>query len=104
VLKYEYFPHSAAGRRCCKRRTAAGSRTLVLASLLAALKSRGFNTLAFVVGLWQASVKELKLKKRGYPPKNIFRRGLNILCRLVTNFEHFDLIVWRKVIKLLSCS
>jgi hypothetical protein len=75
---------------------------LVLASLLAALKSRGFNTWAFVVGLWQASVKELKLKKRGYPPKNVFRRGLNILCRLVTNFEHFDLIVWRKVIKLLA--
>jgi len=46
----------------------------------------------------------LKLKKHGYPPKSIFRRGLNILCRLVTNFEHFDLIVWRKVIKLLSCS
>lgn len=24
----------------------------------------------------------------------IFRRGLNILCRLVTSFEHFDLVVW----------
>jgi hypothetical protein len=33
-----------------------------------------------------------------------FRRGLNILCRLVTNFERFDLVVWRKVIKILSCS
>jgi hypothetical protein len=96
-------------------------------TLFGALKSRGFNledtrlqdperlsrllallalafTWAFVVGLWQANVKELKLKKHGYPPKSIFRRGLNILCRLVTNLEHFDLIVWRKVIKLLSCT
>jgi hypothetical protein len=61
-------------------------------------------TSAFVIGLWQASVKELKLKKHGYPPKSIFRRGLNILRRLVTNFEGFDVAVWRKVINLLSCS
>jgi hypothetical protein len=96
-------------------------------SLFGALKSRGFNledthlkdaerlsrllgllalafTWAFAVGLWQASVKELKLKKHGYPPKSIFRRGLDILCRLVTNFERFDVAVWQKVIKLLSCS
>lgn len=96
-------------------------------TLFGALKSRGFNledtrlkdserlsrliallalafTWAFVVGFWQANVKELKLKKHGYPPKSIFRRGLNILCRLATNIEHFDLVVWRKVIKLLSCS
>lgn len=96
-------------------------------TLFGALKSRGFNledthlkdperlsrllallalafTWAFVVGQWQAVVKELKLKKHGYPPKSIFRLGLKLLCRLVTNFEHFDLVVWRKVIKLLSCS
>ncbi|MDX2040056.1 MAG: IS4 family transposase [Acidobacteriota bacterium] len=96
-------------------------------TLFGALKSRGFNledthlkdperlsrllalldlafTWAFVVGQWQAIVKELKLKKHGYPPKSIFRLGLNLLCRLVTNFEHFDLVAWRKVIKLLSCS
>jgi Transposase DDE domain len=96
-------------------------------TLFGALKSRGFNledthlkdserlsrllgllalafTWAFVVGLWQASVKELKLKKHGYPPKSVFRRGLDILCRLVTNFERFDVAVWRKVIKLLSCT
>jgi hypothetical protein len=96
-------------------------------TLFGALKSRGFNledthlkdserlsrligllalafTWAFVVGLWQASVKELKLKKHGYPPKSIFRRGLNILRRLVTNFARFDVAVWRKVINLLSCS
>src|SRR5215510_6435369 len=96
-------------------------------TLFGALKSRGFNledtrlkdaerlsrllallalafTWAFVVGLWQANVKELKLKKHGYPPKSIFRRGLNTLCRLVTNLERFDLVLWRKVIKLLSCS
>lgn len=96
-------------------------------TLFGALKSRGFNledtrlqdperisrllallaiafTWAFVVGQWQAAVKELKLKKHGYPPKSVFRLGLNMLCRLVTNFERFDLIVWQKVIKLLSCS
>jgi hypothetical protein len=96
-------------------------------TLFGALKSRGFNledtriqdperisrllallaiafTWAFVVGQWQAVIKELKLKKHGYPPKSIFRLGLNMLCRLVTNIEHFDLADWRKVIKLLSCT
>jgi hypothetical protein len=96
-------------------------------TLFGALKSRGFNledthlkdperlsrllallalafTWAFVVGQWQAAVKELKLKKHGYPPKSIFRLGLNMLCRLVTNFERFDLIAWQNVIKLLSCT
>ena len=96
-------------------------------SLFGALKSRGFNleetrlqdparlekllallalafTWAFVVGEWQAAIKELKLKKHGYPPQSIFRLGLNILSRLVTNFEYFDVAVWNKVIKLLSCT
>lgn len=96
-------------------------------TLFGALKSRGFNledthikdperlarllallalafTLAFVVGEWQAQVKDLKLKKHGYPPKSIFRLGLNMLCRLVTNLEHCDLVGWNRVIKLLSCS
>jgi hypothetical protein len=96
-------------------------------TLFGALKSRGFNledtrlqdterlsrllallaiafTWAFVVGQWQAAVKELKLKKHGYPPKSVFRLGLNMLCRLVTNFERFDLVGWQKVIKLLSCT
>jgi hypothetical protein len=93
-------------------------------TLFGALKSRGFNledtriqnperisrllallaiafTWAFVVGQWQATVKELKLKKHGYPSKSVFRLGLNMLSRLVTNFERFDLADWRKVIKLL---
>jgi hypothetical protein len=93
-------------------------------TLFGALKSRGFNledtrlqdterisrllallalafTWAFVVGQWQAAVKELKLKKHGYPPKSVFRLGLNMLCRLVTNLEGFDLADWRKVIKVL---
>jgi len=48
--------------------------------------------------------KELKLKKQGDQPKSIFRRGLNILCRLAPNFERFDVAAWRKVIKLLPCS
>jgi Transposase DDE domain len=96
-------------------------------TLFGALKSRGFNledtrlqdpervsrllallalafTWAFVVGQWQAAVKELKLKKHGYPPKSVFRLGLNILCRLVTDLERFNLADWRRVIKLLSCS
>jgi hypothetical protein len=96
-------------------------------TLFGALKSRGFNledtrlqdpervsrllallaiafTWAFVVGEWQAAVKELKLKKHGYPPKSVFRLGLNMLCRLVTNLERFDLAGWRRVIKLLSRS
>jgi hypothetical protein len=45
-------------------------------SRLLALLALAF-TWAFVIGLWQAGVKELKLKKYGYPPKSIFRRGLN---------------------------
>lgn len=61
-------------------------------------------TWAFVVGQWQAAVKELKLKKHGCPPKRVFRLGLTMLCRLVINFERFDLVAWQKVIKLLSCS
>jgi hypothetical protein len=61
-------------------------------------------TWAFIVGEWQAVVKELKLKKHGYPPKSIFRLGLNLLRRLVANFEHFDVFAWNKIIKLLSCS
>ena len=96
-------------------------------TLLGALKSRGFNledtrlqdpervsrllgllaiafTWAFVVGEWQAVVKDLKLKKHGYPPKSIFRLGLNMLCRLVTNLEHVDLVGWQRASKLLSCS
>lgn len=96
-------------------------------TLFGALKSRGFHledtrlqdperlsrllallaiafTWAFVVGQWRAAVKELKLRKHGYPPNSTFRLGLNLLCRLVTNLEHSDLVAWRKVIKLLSCS
>lgn len=96
-------------------------------SLFGALKSRGFNledthlkdperlmrllallalafTWAFLVGQWQADVKQLALKNHGYPPKSIFRLGLDMLCRLVTNLEHFDVVAWNKVIKLLSCS
>ena len=96
-------------------------------TLFGALKTRGFNledtrltdearlsrllallaiafTWAFLVGQWQAAVKALQLKKHGYPPKSIFRLGLDLLCRLVTNFEYFDLIAWHKVIKLLSCT
>ena len=96
-------------------------------TLFGALKTRGFNledtrltdearlarllallalafTWAFLVGQWQAAVKGLKLKKHGYPPKSVFRLGLDLLCRLVTNLESRDLLGWHKVIKLLSCT
>jgi hypothetical protein len=96
-------------------------------TLFGALKSRGFNleqthlkdlerlsrllallalafTWAFIVGQWQVSVKELKLKKHGYPPKSIFRLGLNMLSRSVINFEYADRLGWQRVIKLLSCT
>ena len=96
-------------------------------TLFGALKTRGFNledtrlthearlsrllallaiafTWAFLVGQWQAQVKQLKLKKHGFPPKSIFRLGLDLLCRLMTNFEYFDLLAWKKVIQLLSCT
>ena len=96
-------------------------------TLFGALKTRGFNledtrltdearlarllallalafTWAFLVGQWQAHVKQLKLKKHGYPPKSVFRLGLHLLCRLVTNLESRDLVAWNKVIKLLSCT
>lgn len=59
-------------------------------------------TWTFLVGQWQAAVKELKLKKHGYPPKSVFRLGLDLLCRLVTNLESRDLVAWSKVTKLLS--
>lgn len=96
-------------------------------TLFGALKTRGFNledtrltdearlsrlvallaiafTWAFLVGQWQAEIKGLKLKKHGYPPKSVFRRGLDFLCRLVTNLESRHLVPWTRVIKLLSCT
>lgn len=70
------------------------ARRWMVETLFGALKSRGFNledtrlqdperisrllallaiafTWAFVVGQWQAAVKELKLKKHAYPPKGV---------------------------------
>lgn len=96
-------------------------------TLFGSLKTRGFNledtrlqdpqrlsrllalltiafTWAFVVGIWQAAIKGLKLKKHGYFSKSIFRMGFKTLCRLFTNIEQFDRDTWRKVIKILSCS
>lgn len=70
-------------------------------SRLLALLALAF-TWAFLVGQWQADVKELKVKKQGYPSKSIFRLGLDLLCRLVTNLESRDLVGWNRVIKLLS--
>ena len=72
-------------------------------SRLLALLALAF-TWAFLVGQWQATIKALKVKKHGSPPKSVFRLGLDLLCRLVTNLESRDLIAWKKVIKLLSCN
>lgn len=72
-------------------------------SRLLALLAIAF-TWAFLVGQWQAEVQALKLKKHGYPPKSVFRLGLDMLCRLVTNLESRDLVAWHRVIKLLSCT
>ena len=96
-------------------------------TLFGALKTRGFHledtrltdearlarllallalafTWAFLVGHWQAQSKPLKPLQHGSPPTSIFRLGLNLLCRLVTNLESRDLVLWNRVIKLLSCT
>ena len=75
-------------------------------TLFGALKSRGFNledthvsiasrldtllsllTLAFawayLLGMWLDEQKPLKLKKHGYAPKSIFRRGFDFLQSVI---------------------
>ena len=44
------------------------------------------------------ALRAIKAMGNGYTQKSDFRRGLNILCRLVADFEQFDFVVWRKVI------
>ena len=74
--------------------------------LFSALKSRGFNledihltdperldkllallalafTWAHLVGIWCDKQHPLKLKHHGYPPKSLFRRGLDALCSAI---------------------
>lgn len=96
-------------------------------TLFGCLKTRGFNlesthltdperlskllgllALAFCwahkVGEWRAEQEPLKIKKHGYPAKSIFRYGFDFLRRILTNFDHFDLVGWTRVIKILSCT
>jgi Transposase DDE domain len=96
-------------------------------TLFGALKSRGFNledtrledgdrlsslfallaiafTWAFVVGQWRAAVEGLKLTSKGYPRKSVFRLGLNMLCRLLTDREYPNPADWQRVTRLLSCT
>jgi hypothetical protein len=96
-------------------------------TLFGCLKNRGFNledthlteperlskllallALAFCwahkVGEWKAKQQPLKIKKHGYLAKSIFRYGFDCLRRILTNFDHFDLVGWARVIKILSCT
>ena len=103
------------------------ARRWEIETLFAALKTRGFCleqthlsdperlskliallALAFCwchkIGEWLHAQKQLKLKKHGRKPKSIFRRGFDLLRRTITNFAHFDLVQWKQLIKLLSCT
>jgi len=103
------------------------ARRWEIETLFGALKSRGFNledthitdperlskliallAIAFCwahqVGEWRAKQRPLKIKKHGYKAQSIFRYGFDFLRRILTNFDHFDLIGWQRVIKLLSCT
>jgi Transposase DDE domain len=96
-------------------------------TLFAALKTRGFcleqthmtdperleRLLAMLaltfclchkLGEWLHEQKALKLKKHGRKPKSIFRRGFDQLRGAITNFTHFDLVTWEKLLQLLSCT
>jgi hypothetical protein len=96
-------------------------------TLFGALKSRGFNledthlteperlskllallAIAFCwahqVGEWRATQQPLKIKKHGYKAQSTFRYGFDFLRRILTRFDHFDLIGWQRVIKVLSCT
>jgi hypothetical protein len=96
-------------------------------TLFAALKTRGFcleqthmtdperleRLLAMLaltfclchkLGEWLHEQKALKLKKHGRKPKSIFRRGFDQLRGAITNFTHFDLATWEKLLQLLSCT
>ncbi len=76
-------------------------------TLFGALKRRGFNledthltqaerlstllallalafTWAYLLGTWLHEQKPLKLKKHGYAPKSLFRRGFELLCAAIT--------------------
>ena len=96
-------------------------------TLFAALKTRGFCleqthltdpvrlerllamlALAFCLchklGEWLHEEKALKLKKHGRQPKSIFRLGFDKLRGAITNFTHFDLATWQKMLQLLFCT
>lgn len=96
-------------------------------TLFAALKTRGFNLeqthlrdperlsrllamlaltfcLCHKLGEWVHQQKALKLKKHGRKPKSTFRLGLDLLRSAITNFTHFDLDTWQKLLQLLSCT
>ena len=96
-------------------------------TLFGCLKTRGFNledthlteperlskllallAIAFCwahkVGEWRARQEPLKIKKHGYLAKSTFRYGFDCLRRILTNLNHFDLVGWTRVIKLLSCT
>ncbi len=80
-------------------------------TLFAALKTRGFDleathlvapkklallvgvlalaaTLAYKTGVWATKLKPTPRKKHGHPAKSIFRRGLEVLRKLLTRTNH----------------
>jgi hypothetical protein len=94
--------------------------------LFGALKSRGFNLeetrvtqshrlenlllllgiailWALRVGLWVSSLGRDRVQKDGTRFYSLFRVGLDFLRRLFLN-PRFDLVVWDKVIRVLSCT
>ena len=94
-------------------------------TLFGALKTRGFNledthmtkeerlqklvallALAFCwchrVGLWLQEQKAVRKKKHGRLPQSVFRRGLDCLRRLFVLGTDTNLLLWHKVLHLLS--
>lgn len=93
--------------------------------LFSALKSRGFNledthltnperldkllallalafTWAHLVGIWFHQQHPLKLKNHGYPPKSLFRRGLDALCAAILADPRSAPVSLAQCLKLLS--
>lgn len=56
-----------------------------------------------LIGLWQATIKELKLKQHGRKPKSLFRRGLDFL-REALLFSQANKLDLDTAFKLLSCT
>ena len=56
------------------------------------------------IGLWMDEQKPLTRKKHGRLPQSHFRRGLDCLRRLLVQGTNTDLLLWQKLLHLLSCT